>query len=285
MKSNYKRNNIMVSVLIVTYNAEKFIENTIKSCINQTYTNLEILILDNNSRDETVNILENIDDNRIKLYKNQANLGAYKRLNFLLDKAKGKYIAIQDHDDIWLPQKIKKQVTFLESHKTYIGCGTWTYFYYEARQCLVEITSPQKTEIVNHTSLMFQNGPYRYDLSFVLTDEHFQKKILSRHGTLGCIQEPLTVHRIRNDNKNLSITRFTVNKKNIVDFFYINGYNLSSFLYMVDLLVGRFFPHSIRWIIRRKILLRHYRWISKNEFKKIILPYACRAIIDESKYQ
>src|SRR3990167_596097 len=119
--------NSLVSVLICTYNAEKFIKSTLESVLNQSYKNIEVLILDNGSTDKTVPIIRTLALHNaqpltyevrkgpsIRLIESKKNLGPYKGLNVLLELAKGKYIAINDHDDIWHPEKIKKQVSFLE---------------------------------------------------------------------------------------------------------------------------------------------------------------------------
>ena len=100
----------LVSVLICTYNSWDYIFNTLQSVIFQTYKNIEILILDNNSSDETVNNIKSFKDPRIKIFEQNKNIWPYQWLNVLLEKAKGEYIAIQDHDDLRHPKKIEKQI-------------------------------------------------------------------------------------------------------------------------------------------------------------------------------
>ncbi len=116
----------LVSVVIPCYNAEKYVEMAIRSIMNQTYTNLEILIIDDCSKDSTYEKLENLAkyDKRIILEKNEQNLKIVKTLNKLVLKANGKYIARMDADDISAPNRIEKQVNFLESNKDYGICGT-----------------------------------------------------------------------------------------------------------------------------------------------------------------
>ena len=97
----------LVSVLVCSYNAEQFIESTVQSVLGQTYKNIELLVLDNASTDTTVNLLEQIQkaDSRLIIIASKTNHGAYPGLNLLLEKAKGTYIAINDHDDIWHSEK------------------------------------------------------------------------------------------------------------------------------------------------------------------------------------
>jgi len=183
----------LVSILIVTYNADNYIKKTIRSCLNQTYNNLEILILDNNSTDKTAQIIKKIKSPKIKLFKNKENIGPYHGLNFLIDKAKGEYVAILDHDDLWLPQKLKEQVNFLSKHPNEISCGTRTYIYYESKKILIADPRPKKAKYVNHISLMFRNRSYYYQPKYKLADEHFEKIVLKG-----------------NTRKNLASTRFSL---------------------------------------------------------------------------
>ncbi|MHA6249628.1 glycosyltransferase family 2 protein [Pontibacter sp. CAU 1760] len=107
--------NPLVSVLIPTYNVEKFVEEAILSILNQTYKNLEIIIVDDASSDNTFNILTNLSekDDRIKLYRNEKNSKIVESLNFAYKKSSGLFIARMDGDDISLPNRIEHQVQFL----------------------------------------------------------------------------------------------------------------------------------------------------------------------------
>ena len=107
----------LVSVIIPAYNAEQFIARTLSSVIEQTYRNLEVLVVDDGSKDRTVEIVEQFatKDSRINLLR-QPNSGVAKARNLAIKNAKGEYIAPVDADDIWHPQKIEKQIeVFLNS--------------------------------------------------------------------------------------------------------------------------------------------------------------------------
>ncbi len=108
----------LVSVLIPTYNVEKFIKLSINSIINQTYKNLEIIIIDDCSTDNTFNILEkmSLKDSRIKLFKNDNNLKICKTLNKAFSMSKGDYIVRMDGDDISKLDKIERQINYLEKN-------------------------------------------------------------------------------------------------------------------------------------------------------------------------
>ncbi len=104
-----------VSILISVYNSEHTIENSVDSIINQTYNNLEILILNDGSTDNTSKILEKLSlkDNRVKLFSNKENLGLTKSLNVLIKHSTNNIIARHDADDISYPNRIESQLNFL----------------------------------------------------------------------------------------------------------------------------------------------------------------------------
>jgi len=116
----------LVSVIIPTYNIERYIEEALQSILNQTYKNIEVVVVDDCSTDNTLKILEDIQktDHRIKVYKNNQNLKISKTLNKAITYSSGKYIARMDGDDISLPLRLEKQVNFLEQNDEYGLCGT-----------------------------------------------------------------------------------------------------------------------------------------------------------------
>ena len=116
----------LVSVIIATYNREKYIGQAIKSVLNQTYKNREVIIVDDSSTSKTQDIVSEIDqrDTRIVHIKNKNRIGFVKSLNKGIRMAEGKYIARLDDDDFWCdPQKLEKQVRFLEEHPDYVLVG------------------------------------------------------------------------------------------------------------------------------------------------------------------
>ncbi|MBZ9786723.1 glycosyltransferase [Psychroflexus sp. CAK57W] len=106
----------LVSIITPAYNCSNFIPRTIESVLNQTYQNWEMIIVDDCSKDNTIEILENYSksDNRIKFYKNESNLGSAFSRNRAMDYSKGNYIAFLDSDDSWLPEKLNTQISFME---------------------------------------------------------------------------------------------------------------------------------------------------------------------------
>ena len=117
----------LVSVILPTHNRAHLLPRSINSVLNQTYRNLELIIIDDASKDETKLLLENLiqKDDRIKYIKNKHNLGAPLSRNKGIKLAKGRYIAFQDSDDEWLPTKIEKQINVFMSNKDVdaVYCG------------------------------------------------------------------------------------------------------------------------------------------------------------------
>lgn len=118
----------MVTVIIPTYNRANTIKRAIESVQNQTYSNLEIIIVDDNSSDNTKHIIDSINDSRIKYIKQCKNLGGAAARNVGIKNAKGSCIAFQDSDDEWLPNKLQKQLEFMESENAdVVCCSYWRY--------------------------------------------------------------------------------------------------------------------------------------------------------------
>ena len=105
----------LISVIIPTYNRAHLIKRSIDSVLNQTYKNLELIIVDDGSTDNTKEIIDSIKDERI-VYVKQENQGASAARNKGIDLAKGKYIAFQDSDDVWHSDKLEKQINALKQN-------------------------------------------------------------------------------------------------------------------------------------------------------------------------
>lgn len=106
----------LVSIVMPAYNCEKYIGDAIKSVINQTYKNWELIVLDDGSKDSTVNIINGLaqQDKRIKFYLNEKNQGVSATRNRGISIAKGEWIAFLDSDDMWQKEKLEMQMSLKE---------------------------------------------------------------------------------------------------------------------------------------------------------------------------
>ena len=129
----------LVSILMAVYNGEKYLREAIESMLNQTYTNFEFLIINDGSTDKTEEIILSYKDERIRYVKNEQNLKLIASLNKGLDLAIGKYIARMDADDISLPERLEKQVEYLEKNPQIGVLGSW-----------VEIIGKEEPMIIQH---------------------------------------------------------------------------------------------------------------------------------------
>ena len=115
-----------ISVLMSCYNHDKFVGEAIDSVLNQSFKDFELLIIDDNSTDKTFDIVNSFRDPRIKSFRNEKNFGMVFNTNSLIKKSSGEYIAIINSDDSWLPEKLQKQLDFLENNENHGACFTLT---------------------------------------------------------------------------------------------------------------------------------------------------------------
>jgi hypothetical protein len=117
-KSEQQRSDIAphVSVVVCAYNGEKFLRPAIESILNQTFRDFELIVIDDCSIDSTPQILREFKDERMRVVRNERNLGIAETTNKGIAAARGEYIALQDHDDLSWPTRFECQVAFLNSH-------------------------------------------------------------------------------------------------------------------------------------------------------------------------
>lgn len=122
----------LVSIIMPSYNTGRFIRESIESVLGQTCQNWELLIVDDGSTDDTLQVIKGVSDPRIRLFCNEKNSGAAVSRNRALREAKGRWIAFLDSDDLWHPEKLERQIRFMKE----TGC----HFSYTAYQEMEEQT-------------------------------------------------------------------------------------------------------------------------------------------------
>lgn len=118
----------LISIITPVYNAESYIKQSIDSVLLQTYPNWELILIDDCSTDNSINIIyPYLSDPRIKLFQNNVNQGPALSRNRGLDNAKGDYITFLDADDFWLSERLESQLRFMQEHHLLMGHGDY-YF-------------------------------------------------------------------------------------------------------------------------------------------------------------
>lgn len=208
----------MISVIMATFNEpERFIKESISSILNQTYSNLELLVADDSSTEETIRAIDELasSDKRIKIIRKEQRMGFVNALNIALKKAKGELIARMDGDDVAVLQRFEKQVAFFESHPKIDVLGGAMNIQNENSEitsvrhypsggikllCWMSLRDP-----VGHPTVMFRrriidNGLF-YDegMNKGCEDTEFWFRLRNRGYKIANLQEPLVNYRITVD--------------------------------------------------------------------------------------
>ena len=145
-------NSVLVTVIMPVYNAENYLKESIDGVLSQTYSNFELVILNDGSSDNSHTIISSYTDPRIIYIKNNLNLKLIATLNLGLQKAKGKYIARIDADDIMLPNRISEQVLFLEENLDYGMVGSYVQTFGDVEG---SIYYPLDDAYIRYTSMFY----------------------------------------------------------------------------------------------------------------------------------
>lgn len=243
----------LVSIITPTFNAEKYIRDTLQSVLDQSYQNWEMILIDDASTDQTVKIINDFaeKDIRFKLLKLSKNSGNGFARNAALEKATGKYIAFLDADDLWFPLKLEKQIQFLNANNS-----PFTFSFYD---CIDEGGNSLNRRVeapinLTYEELFFCNyvgnltAIYDADYFGKITLEATQKRqdwrlwltILKQIQSAKPVPEPLAFYRIRKDS--VSSSKFKLIKHNFSVYREFHGFN---FVFSVLLMVRFLFTQLI----------------------------------------
>ena len=196
-----------ITVLLPVYNCELYIKTAVESILNQTFTNFELLIIDDASTDATVSILKKFDDPRIQLIEKPLNSGYTNSLNYGLKIAKGQYIARMDADDISYPERFARQIAYLDNHPDVVVCGT-TYKIVDNDKKIILPQDHEAIKIgllwgncVSHPSVMIRKKivddfSIRYDTSKEPAEDYDMWVRLLSIGKLHNLKEILLEYRV-----------------------------------------------------------------------------------------
>ena len=245
--------NPLVSIITPSFNSEKFIAETIESVQNQTYQNLEMIIVDDSSKDQTAAIIEQFvaNDSRIQFFQLEKNSGAGIARELALSKAKGNYISFLDADDLWKPLKLEKQLQFLKENKLH-----FTFSFYD---CIDEDGNVLNKRVeaplnLSYRQLFFCN--YIGNLTGIYEVNYFGKiaisttrkrqdwmvwlTILKKVKTAKPVPESLAFYRIRNNS--LSASKVDLLKHNFAVYTNFHGFN---YVFSLFIMVGFLFTQLV----------------------------------------
>lgn len=135
----------LVSIIMPSYNTAEYIAETVQSVIAQIYQNWELIIVDDCSTDDTDEVIKPfLADGRIRYFKNEKNSGAAVSRNRALREAKGKWIAFLDSDDLWLPEKLEKQIAFMEENGYHFSYTDYMEIDEASKPNGKKVTGPQR---------------------------------------------------------------------------------------------------------------------------------------------
>ena len=221
----------LVSVIMAVFNGQRFVSQAIESVLNQQYNNFELIIIDDCSTDDSSSIIKSYKDKRIRSFRNEENENYTYTLNRGISHAKGKYIAVLDQDDQWFPEKLEKQIKYLEQNPNVGACFTWvnvvdennkprfaeeeglvTLFHQKNRtrfewlhDLLLFGNMLCHPSVVYRTDALLRNGCY--DISLIqLSDYEMYLRILSELD-IHIICEQLMAYRRTHDSVSLSLNK------------------------------------------------------------------------------
>lgn len=196
----------MVSIGMPVYNADQYIGFAIKSILKQTYSNFELIIIDDGSTDKSKAVINSFKDERIRFFHFNQNLGIASRLNEIINIAKGKYFARMDADDIMFPDRLTIQVQFLEQNPEFDVIGSEAVVIDDDNQvrglrrinAISTFDDAVQHSVFIHPSIMghlnwFKNNLYDHHLSGAEDYELFLRTFISAN--FKNLQEPLIFYR------------------------------------------------------------------------------------------
>lgn len=249
-------NHKLVSIITPTYNCGDFIAQTIESVLSQTYTNWELIIVDDNSSDNTQYMVDKYikQDHRIQYHKLNQNQGVANARNFALNLSKGTYIAFLDSDDLWGNNKLEEQIEFMEKNKYFFSCTSYIQIDENGNSNGKVIKSVDKASYnrvlldcpIGNSSVIYNAekiGKIETPNIKKRNDDALWLKILKREKYIYGLEKPLMSYRIRKN----SISR---NKFDLIKYHWILYRKIE------NLSIVRSVFHILVWVIIKLLRIK-----------------------------
>jgi glycosyltransferase involved in cell wall biosynthesis len=286
-----EKNQPLVSVLLPVYNAEKYLENALKSILFQTYSNLEVIVVNDGSTDNSASIINSfVQTNNVKYYINPENFGISKTRNIALSYCNGEYIALLDSDDICAPNRIENQVKFLIKNTGYKAVSSWMqefdkntlnlYRYYhdfETLKCVSVFYNP-----VSHPATMFDSSALKeigYDESYSYAEDYQMLLRFMQKYKISCLQETLYFNRIHTNqisnsiNESLKIKNEKQISQFIIDLYWSKNNKIDVDFYFKNFKKYIEFKDAKDFILWDKILKILMKKSTNNFNNKILVNF------------
>lgn len=238
----------LVSIITPSYNSADFIGDTIDAILSQTYPHWELLITDDCSIDNSVEIIEEYArrDARIKLQKLEKNSGAGVCRNKSIEAARGRYIAFCDSDDVWMPQKLEKQLAFMEKKGCALSYSSYILMDEDRNEkgimvCMrkIDFASMKRDDGIGCLTAMYDTekvGKMYMSSIRKRQDWGLWLEILAKCKVAYGIKEPLAYYRIRSgsiSNNKFSLVKHNINVyRTILKFSALKAYLFFLFVFM-----------------------------------------------------
>ncbi|MCM3363556.1 glycosyltransferase family A protein [Niallia sp. MER TA 168] len=237
-----------ISIIMSVYNSEKYLKESINSILTQSYKNFEFIIINDGSIDNSINIINEFKDNRIKLHDNKENKGLIYSLNKGIELSKGRYIARFDSDDICAPNRLEEQIKYLEENKDIdIAASNAVLFLdgfpfirkkvsFKQNYSVIKSELLFRNRILFHPSIMLRSSvlkndvKYRYNNDHKMCEDFGLWQLLSMKHKIGIVQQPLIHYRISKS----SITSKSRKKENQFSSYMRNIYKQGLDLIGID---------------------------------------------------
>jgi len=251
----------LVSIITPTYNSDEFILQTIRSVQSQTYQNWELIIVDDASKDSTVQKIEKLvhEDSRIIFFRLESNRGPGIARQRALDEARGQFIAFLDADDIWKPNKIERQIEFLKSQKLSFTFSSYESIDEKGLEIINYVRAPKQ---LSYNMLFFGNfignltGIYDAQALGKIPISNIKKRqdwimwldILKKIKKTKSIQESLAFYRVRTDSISSSKRKLLKYNFNV----YRTHHKLSFFTSILAMTIFLFIHFTLKRMYIRK---------------------------------
>lgn len=205
-----------VSVVVLTWNRVNLLKEALDAILEQTYKDFEVLVIDNESTDNTEGYVKSIPDERVKYYKNANGGNLSVNRNFGIAHASGDYVAFCDDDDIWLPDKLQTQINCIKQNSDCLFCATNTFFYdsetrgkksatslkdhvYTFNDFFIGNKAPFSSVLINK-SLVSELGGFDEDPNIFTVEDYDMWLRVTKKTNLYYIGKPLVLYRVHKSN-------------------------------------------------------------------------------------